>query len=278
MRQTRSDKVKYLKNFLKGIAIGVATLIPGVSGGTMAIILGVYDNLIHAISSFFEDWKKNIVILLEIGLGGLVGLVLFSGLLEKAITSYPHMMQFLFIGIIIGGLPVLYKKSTSSDKREMADFLFLAIGFVAVLLLSKEPSSTTAMATSQGIMSMVFLFFGGIVIAVALVLPGISGSFMLLALGLYGITLNAINSFNVPFLIPLGLGVVVGTLGTTKLIEKFLQKYPNKAYMLIMGFVIGSLLPVFPGIPEGFQIVTSAIAFILGFIVIFVLGKKGLAD
>jgi len=276
MRQTRSDKVKYLKNFLKGIAIGVATLIPGVSGGTMAIILGVYDNLIHAISSFFEDWKKNIVILLEIGLGGLVGLVLFSGLLEKAITSYPHMMQFLFMGIIIGGLPVLYKKSTSSGKREMADFLFLAIGFVAVLLLSKEPSSTTAMATSQGIMSMVF--FGGIVIAVALVLPGISGSFMLLALGLYGITLNAINSFNVPFLIPLGLGVVVGTLGTTKLIEKFLQKYPNKAYMLIMGFVIGSLLPVFPGIPVGFQIVTSAIAFILGFIVIFVLGKKGLAD
>lgn len=278
MRQTRSDKVKYLKNFLKGIAIGVATLIPGVSGGTMAIILGVYDNLIHAISSFFEDWKKNIVILLEIGLGGLVGLVLFSGLLEKAITSYPHMMQFLFMGIIIGGLPVLYKKSTSSGKREMVNLLFLAIGFVAVLLLSKEPSSTTAIATSQGIMSMVFLFFGGIVIAVALVLPGISGSFMLLALGLYGITLNAINSFNVPFLIPLGLGVIVGTLGTTKLIEKFLQKYPNKAYMLIMGFVIGSLLPVFPGIPEGFQIVTSAIAFILGFIVIFVLGKKGLAD
>lgn len=270
--------MKYLKNFLKGIAIGVATLIPGVSGGTMAIILGVYDNLIHAISSFFEDWKKNIVILLEIGLGGLVGLVLFSGLLEKAITSYPHMMQFLFMGIIIGGLPVLYKKSTSSGKREMADFLLLVIGFVAVLLLSKEPSTTTAMATSQGIMSMVFLFFGGIVIAVALVLPGISGSFMLLALGLYGITLNAINSFNVPFLIPLGLGVVVGTLGTTKLIEKFLQKYPSKAYMLIMGFVIGSLLPVFPGIPEGFQIVTSAIAFILGFIVIFILGKKGLAD
>jgi putative membrane protein len=265
--------MKYLVNFLKGIAIGVATLVPGVSGGTMAVIFGVYDDLIHAVSSFFEDWKKHSLILLQIGLGGLVGMVLFSGLLESAMNKYPSIMGFLFIGIICGGLPVLYRKSTTG-KREKKDFLLLVIGLVLALLLSPEPSTTTAMATGQSILSIVFLFIAGIVIAVALILPGISGSFMLYTLGLYEITMSSINNFNIPFLIPLGLGGIVGTLATTKTIEKFLQKYPSKTYMLILGFVVGSLLPVYLGIPKGFNVVSAILAFIIGFVVITWISKR----
>lgn len=270
--------MKGLKNFLKGIAVGVATLVPGVSGGTMAIILGIYDDLIHAISSFFQDWKKHTKLLLEIGFGGILGILLFSRLLENALNKYPHIMRFLFMGIIIGGLPVLYRKATTSRKRDKKDIIFAILGFTMVLLLSAEPTVTTTMATSQGILSMVFLFIAGIVMAIALVLPGISGSFMLLVLGLYNVTLNAINDLNIPFLIPFGLGIVVGTLATTKIIESFLQKHPNKAYMLIIGFVVGSLLPVFPGIPSSTQLIPSVMVFIIGFIMIFWLGKKGITD
>jgi putative membrane protein len=260
------------------MAIGLATLVPGVSGGTMAIILGVYDKLIHAISSYFHDWKNNTILLLEIGVGGILGIGLFSKLLENAIKDYPAVMQFLFIGVILGGLPTLYKKSISSGKRSMADFLFLIIGFVTVLLLSSEPSTVTDMATAHGLLSMVFLFVAGVIIAIALELPGISGSFMLLALGLYGVTLNAINTINITFLIPLGLGIVVGTLGTTTVIEKMLQKFPGKTYMLIMGFVLGSIIPVFPGIPSGMQLLASIATFAFGLAAILWLGSKGLTD
>jgi len=271
--------MKYIKNFLKGMAVGIATLVPGVSGGTMAVIFGIYDELIHAVSSFFQNWKKHIVILLEIGLGGITGIALFSKLLESAIEKYPAIMQFLFIGIIIGGLPVLYRKSRSVGKRDIKDFIFLILGFIIVLLMSSEPDATTAMATSQGIASIIFLFFGGIIIAIALVLPGISASFMLYTLGLYGVTLNAINTLNIPYLVPLGFGLAVGTLGTAKIIERFLQKHPGKTYMLIIGFVIGSLIPIFPAMPSGGTLIASIAAFIVGFILIFLLGKKeGLED
>ena len=133
------------------------------------------------------------------------------------------------------------------------------------------------MATVKGIAGFLFLFAAGIIIAVALVLPGISGSFMLLVLGMYGVTLNAINTRNVTFLIPLALGIAAGTLGTTKIIEKLLNKYPGKTYMLIMGFVLGSLIEVYPGIPQGIQLPLSIVFFAAGFLIIYRIGKKGLA-
>lgn len=270
--------MEIVKNFIKGVVTGVATLVPGVSGGTMAIILGIYDRLIHSVSSIFGDFKKNFLFLLQVGLGGVLGILLFSRLMESAMNTIPYVMQFLFIGIIIGGLPVLYKKSVSVDKGSPADYIFLIAGFAIVFLMTLEPQAIVNLATARGVLSYIFLIIAGIVIAIALVLPGISASFMLLALGVYSLTLNAINTLNIPFLIPLGIGLAVGTFGTAKAIEKLLQKYPRKTYMLIIGFVLGSLVEVFPGIPQGWQLPASIAVFILGFAVIFWLGRKGLTD
>lgn len=262
-------------NFFKGIVVGIATLVPGVSGGTMAVILGIYDDLIHSISSFFKDWKKNLIFLMQVGLGGLLGIGLFSKILETALNTYPSIMRFFFIGVIFGGVPVLYKKSTEG-KKDIKDILFLIIGFIIVLVMSIEPTATTTLATEKGIMSMIFLFIAGIIIAIALILPGISASFMLLTLGLYNIFLNAINTKNIAFLIPIGLGIVLGTLGTARTIENLLKKQPRKTYMLILGFVLGSLIPVFPGIPQGLTIVPSVMALIVGFLLINWISKKEL--
>jgi len=270
--------MEIVRNLIKGVVTGIATLVPGVSGGTMAIILGIYDRLIHSVSSIFEDFKKNFLFLFQVGLGGILGILLFSRLMENAMNTIPYVMQFLFIGIIIGGLPVLYKKSVSVGKGNIADYIFLIIGFAIVLLMSSEPQAIVNLATARGLLSFVFLVFAGVIIAIALVLPGISASFMLLVLGMYSITLNAINTLDIPFLIPLGIGLAAGTFGTAKAIEKLLQKYPRKTYMLIIGFVLGSLVEVFPGIPQGWQLPASVAVFILGFAVIFWLGKKGLTD
>jgi putative membrane protein len=267
------DKVEKLVNFLKGIVVGVATLVPGVSGGTMAVILGIYDDLIHSISSYFKDWKKHTIFLMQVGLGAVLGIGLFSRLLESALNHYPSIMRFFFIGVICGGVPVLYKKSTEG-KKDIKDIIFLILGFVIVLVMSIEPAATTTLATGEGIMSMVFLFIAGIIIAIALILPGISASFMLLTLGLYNIFLNAVNTRNIGFLIPLGLGIVLGTLGTARTIENLLQKQPRKTYMLILGFVLGSLIPVFPGIPTGFNAIASVVALLIGFLLIHWISKK----
>ena len=173
-----------------------------------------------------------------------------------------------------------WKKRTAIQKAAngASDYLFLILGAVIVLLMSLEPESMVNMATDGSLTSYIFLLVSGFIIAVGVVLPGISWAFMLLVLGMYEITLNAINTFNIPFLIPLGIGMVLGIFGTSKIIEKFLQKYPRKTYMLIIGFVVGSLAEVHPGIPQGWQLPASAVAFIAGFAVIFVLGRKGFAE
>jgi putative membrane protein len=270
--------MKTVINFVKGVAVGIAMLVPGVSGGTMAIILGIYDGIIHAIGSYFKDWKKHTIFLLEVGAGGLVGLLAFSHLLESAIRAFPFAMQYLFMGVIVGGIPVLYKRSKSAGGRSWTDYLFFAAGAILVFFLSSEPETTTALVTASGIKGVVALFFAGVIMAVALVLPGISASFVLLTLGLYGLVLGAINTVNIPFLVPLGLGVVTGTLASTKAIEVLLDKFPSKAYSLILGFVVGSIVPVYPGIPAGMELFASIGLFIVGGAAIFAIGRAGFAD
>ncbi len=310
--------MNFLKNFIKGIVVGIATLVPGVSGGTMAIVVGIYDRLIHSVSSFFKDWKKNTLFLFQVGAGVLLGILLFNRLMLIALDAMPYVMSYLFMGIIIGGLPVLYKKAMSigaeksggmhksggvdtsavankvgtnkfatyksdtykSDtyKFKITDIIFLVIGFGTVLLMTSEPDAVITLASGDSLLSYLFLILAGVILAIALVLPGISFSFMLLVLGMYDITLKAIQDFNIPYLIPLGLGVAAGTFATARIIENLLAKHTRKTYMLIIGFVLGSLLEVFPGIPQGWQLPVSAFALILGFITMFLLGRKGITD
>ena len=267
--------MKYLINIIKGVALGISTLVPGVSGGTMAIILGVYDNLIHAVGSFFKEWKKHILFLLQMGIGGLIGLVGFSKIMETALIHFEFPMIYLFLGIIFGGLPVLYKKAISVEVKEKkkTDYIFLLIGFAVVFLMTLQPNTIVNLATSTGIASFMFNIVAGLIIAIALILPGISTSFMLLTLGLYQVTLDAINTRNLAFLIPIGIGGIIGTFGTAKIIENLLNKHPKKTYFLIIGFVLGSIIEVFPGIPTGMNILYCLLSFVVGLGLILLMSK-----
>jgi putative membrane protein len=267
--------VKYFVYIIKGVVIGIATLVPGVSGGTMAIILGVYDDIIHSISSFFKDMKKNIIFLGTVGIGGVIGLFAFSGLMELALEHFRFPMVYLFIGVIIGGIPVLYKKASAQGIKAL-DWIFFVIGLAIILVMSLYDGTIVNLANSTGVLQFIFLFFAGIVIAVALILPGLSTSFMLLAIGLYEITLSAISTRNLGYLIPLGLGTVTGILGTTRLLENCMKKKPKQTYLLILGFVIGSIADILleTGLPAGLDIVLSIAALLLGFVVIRMLSEK----
>lgn len=265
--------MKWLINFFKGIAISVATMVPGVSGGTMAIILNVYDDLIHAVGSFFEDWRKHSKLIFELALGGIVGVLIFSRLIDKALDTFPTLMAFFFIGVIVGGIPTLYRKAVSVEKNNF-NYILLVIGFILALFLSGSNEVASIAIEGTGIFNIGLLVLAGIIIAVALILPGISGSFILLILGLYDVTLNAINTFNIKFLIPVGIGVLIGVVLTTKIIEGLIKKYPGKTYMMILGFVIGSIISIYPKEVANTNIVYSIIAMIIGFTIIYFISKK----
>lgn len=258
------DKLLYIG---KGLLIGIATLVPGVSGGTMAIILGLYDKIIHALGTFFRSWKKNSLFLLQVGLGALGGAFLFSRLISLAIDHYRFPVQFLFMGFIIGGLPVLYQKTKSSISKKR-DLLYLLAGLVVVLLMTVKPGVLINLAGGKGAASFFFLLAAGFTISVALILPGISTSFLLLTLGLYEITLRAVHTLDLTFLLPMVLGCIVGIMTTTRILERILHKYPRKAYLVIIGFILGSVIQVFPGFPRGMDFFTSLIAVILGFLAV----------
>lgn len=257
--------MKNFINVIKGVIIGVALLIPGVSGGTMAIVLGVYDDMIHAISSFFKDVKGNTIFLFMLGVGGLIGLGAFSRVISYGLETFRLPMIYLFLGGIIGGIPVLYKKANVGNKKS-SDWLYFIIGFVIILTMSLYSGTLVNLASSTGAANFIFLIIAGIIIAVALILPGISTSFMLLVLGLYDITINAIKNLEISYLVPIVIGAGIGVIATTKVLENFLNNKPRPTYMLILGFVIGSMIEVFPGIPSGLDIFVSLITFVIGII------------
>lgn len=249
--------------FLKGTAIGASMLVPGLSGGTMAIILGIYDDMIHAVSSFFQDKRKNALFLLRVGLGGLLGMCLFARLLLRAVTAFPMPMLFLFLGAILGSIPVLFKKSGAGKFRPV-QLVYFGTGAAIVLGMSCLPETGLDFAAAGGF-GFFLLFLAGLLVSVALVLPGISASYMLLLLGLYEITLSAIDRMELLFLSPLILGVLVGILLTTRLLETAMQRFPTASYLMIAGFVAGSVTEVFPGFPSGIHIFICAVTLLAGF-------------
>lgn len=278
---------------IKGIIIGIATLVPGVSGGTMAIILGLYDDIIHSISSFFSDIRKNTLFLLTVGIGGIIGLFGFSWIMKFLLSNFRFPMIYFFIGVIIGGIPVLYKKTETPDRR-MADWIYFAIGFIIIIVMKVYDGTIVNLANSTGVLQFVFLFFAGIIIAIALILPGISTSFMLLAIGLYDIFIDAVSNVKLNYLVPIGLGTVFGVLTTTRVLENSMNKKPRPTYLLILGFVVGSILQVFPGLPGGLytllsvgatgfttevllgiaEVIGSIAALVLGYFLIRYMGRK----
>lgn len=257
-----------LSTALKGLVVGSSMLVPGVSGGTTAIVLGIYDKLIHAVSTFFKDIFKNLAFLSVFCLGAGLGIVLFARLMVWAVNEWELPMMFLFLGAIIGSIPMIYRQSTATSVKPL-NILFALAGLIIVLSLGFLPQAGSEFSGSS-LSSMVVLFITGIVIAAAIVLPGISTSHMLLILGLYSTTLEAIQSFNLLFLIPLGLGGITGIFLITSILEKALRKFPQHSYFMIIGFILGSIIDILPGFPSGWEIPVCIATFAAGlFLVLF---------
>lgn len=256
--------MEFLKNFLKGVAISISQIVPGVSGGTIAMILGIYDKLLHAVNNILKDFKNQYKILLQVGIGAVVGIFLFSNIVKSLFDNYPIEIGYLFIGVILGGAPLMFRKATVKGFNKKS-IIYLIIGIGIVLIMGEPDNDASSIITALNLINFVWLFIGGIVVAIALILPGISGSFMLYVLGLYNTVITAVVEFNIPILIPIVLGGILGTILTARIIENLLIKYPEQTYILIFGFILGSVFSVFPGV-DGIKSLIGMVLGVFGFI------------
>ncbi len=257
------------RNLYRGFFMGISDLIPGVSGGTIAFILGIYDELLAAISGFFSrNWKKHIGFLLPLGIGIGATLLLFSRVIEYVLKNHPAPTQFFFMGLVIGVLPFITKQAGVKRNFTWKHFIVILLVGAALASLAFIKPQDTEVITSLTASNAIGLFFAGWAGSMAMLLPGISGSFILLILGVYSTAIGALSNFNLPIIAVIGAGVIVGFIVSSKAISYLLKHFMYITFAVIIGLIVGSLFVIYPGIPEsGTPFVMSIIAFFTGIVV-----------
>ncbi|HEH7910083.1 TPA: DUF368 domain-containing protein [Staphylococcus aureus] len=270
-------------NILKGFAMGTSDLVPGVSGGTIALLLGIYNQFIASISGIFSRrFWPSFTFLIPIIIGMLLAMGSLSNLFNYLLSQHHIPTMFFFGGLIIGIVPYLLKisnyKTSFTTKHYMMVIAGIAILIVITLMNNGDKHAGETLTLSTGLI--IKYFIAGMCASSAMLLPGISGSFMLLVFGVYGTVMLAIsevvklNFAGLPILLAVGFGVLAGFIISSKIIQYFLTHHKLMTFALIIGFVVGSLFAVFPGLPTNIVMwFVSLVVFIIGFIISLTLGR-----
>ncbi|QST00254.1 DUF368 domain-containing protein [Pontibacillus sp. ALD_SL1] len=261
------------RNIYRGMLMGASDVVPGVSGGTIAVLLGIYDRLIEAISGVFsKDWKKYIGFLIPLGIGVGISIVSLSKLIEYLFEHHEQATLYFFLGLIIGVIPFLLHQANYKENFKGSHMVFLLV--FAALVASMAFLETGEPEAWEGSLStgqMIALFFSGWMASMAMILPGISGSFLLLLVGVYETAIQAISQLQIGRIALIGAGVAVGLLISSKAIRYLFKRFPSHTYATVIGLVIGSVFVVFPGMPG--DLILCLITFIGGLLVAYLLGK-----
>lgn len=280
--------MNFLFDIIKGMLIGVANIIPGVSGGTMMVSMGVYEKIIGVVNNLFKDIKKSILTLLPLGIGMILGVAVFSFIIPWCLEVYPFPTCFCFIGLILGGVPAIIKPTKESLHKEgkslsvphIIAFVFFFVLAVGMAAMNETQTSSANFELNLGFIIAIFIV--GVVAAATMVIPGVSGSLVLMILGFYEGIMSSISGFisavfawdwaliwyYVGVLAPFGIGVIIGIFAVAKLIEFLFAKFPSITYCGILGLIVAS--PIAIVIKMGHNNI-NAITIILG-IVLLVLG------
>lgn len=274
----------FIRLIVIGVILGVANVIPGVSGGTLAVVFNIYDRLISVITlnvkKILSEWK--FILPLVVGMG--LGIILFSKAITFLFENYPVQTNWFFIGIILGSIPMIVKRLMAASKASFSDARkipvsaivcgVLALAVMAIMTYANVAESGAPIQTELTPLLAVKLFIGLACATIAMIIPGISGSFLMLVVGIYSTVIAAISDFNIPLLIPAVIGGVIGLLGGAKLVRVLMAKVPAQTYGAIMGLVLGSILVIFPGFGGFATVATSLLAAVVGFVVSFFAGRE----
>lgn len=256
-----------VKNLFYGILLGVSNIIPGVSAGTVAVILGIYNTLINSISGILKNFKVNFRFLFFIGIGVLIGIIGLSNIMDNLLEKYPWQMSYLFMGLIAGSIVILFKEAMSFKPKKIHFVYFLITFLILVGMKFINPSTDVVIISELNLKTILILVLSGFLASSSMILPGISGSFVLVLLGIYNSIISAVSHFQIKILIPFGVGVVLGFVVMVKLIEYMLKKFKVQSYMAILGLVVGSIVSIFPGFEFSSIGISCIITFIFGFLI-----------
>ena len=274
------------------MVVGIANIIPGVSGGTMMVAMGLYDKLIHAITHLKSEFKESLKLLVPIFLGAAIAIVALSRLFEFLLTNYPIPTNFAFCGLIAGSLPFIFKKVKGHAVSVGKGVCFVIFFAVVILMAVMGETSGNAADVSFGFINVAKLLVVGIIAAATMVIPGVSGSMMLMLLGYYDTILKTINKFmdaliafdiqdilvQCGILIPFGIGVILGIFLIAKLIEFIFSKAEIHAYYAIIGLILASPIAILLKTDWSdfsvLMLVTGIITFVLGWFVSSKLGGE----
>jgi len=292
--------LKDIRNFFNGSVYGMTLIIPGISATILAIILGYYDELIHKMNHFKEDYRGSIRYLVVFVIGVAAGAVAFSNAVIYLLNNFSLPTMMLFAGLLTGIVPLTYTYARGNSKRIAAREIILVIISMIVLaalplLLPDSDAGPAEPETSIGALQLLYIIFAGVVNGATLVIPGLSGAFILLIMGLYPLIISAISSIGTylgdirnlallwelcVILVPYAVGALVGCIFMARLMEKLLRDFHKHVYAVILGLILGSLVALFQN-PLVYQSGTSApmiiagcITFCGGFVIALLLGKK----
>jgi putative membrane protein len=293
-----SKSSKNIKLYFKGMAMGIADAFPGISGGTMALILGVYKELVNSISiinfSLFktfkkeglrEFWKKLNGTFLVILFSGIISsLVVFMNLASFLIDNFPILIWSFFLGLVSASIYIILKPTdlfdfNNKNKHILKNWFLLISSFYVSYLLTSLPEINNL---NENIL---FIFFAGFIASCAMILPGISGSYILVILGLYKTMSKALINIELDKIVIFGFGVILGLTSFSKVVKWGFDKFPNKILIMMTGLIIGSIHKLWPWklneinvLPKNYSeynyLLESIVLFIIGFFLIFLLEKK----
>lgn len=277
----------FIVNFIRGFFMALADSVPGVSGGTIAFILGFYDQFIGSLNALIsknskEEKLKALNFLFKIGIGwavGIIGSVLF---LASLFEEHIYNISSLFIGFIIFSIPIIIKSERETLKNKYINVVWMLTGILVVVAITVfNPAASgggiDVSLANLNIGLILYVFVAGMIAISAMVLPGISGSTLLLIFGLYTTIIGAVKEvlmFNlnyIPILVVFGLGIIFGILSTIKIIRHFLENARPQMIYLILGLMLGSLYAVFMG-PTTLEIPQAPMSLSTFNVVFFIIG------
>ena len=267
-----------IKPFFGGIAMGIANIIPGVSGGTMLVIFDLFERLANSISDLFKKGsttkKQSFIFLLKIALGAIIGIVAFAKVLGFTLTHIEAETIFWFMGLILFSVPIIIRNELKGEKFNIAFFL-IGIAIIAVLEYFNLHGGLSSTGDGNSILDFLILAGLGAIGGISMIFPGISGSMVMLVLGKYEMIrgyIDKVTSLDINIYIKLavlGIGAVIGVIISSKILSKVLEKFRGKTISLILGFIIASALILPLNLENKIDLTTEKIC---GLIVSFVLG------
>ena len=241
---------------LKGFFMGIANVIPGVSGGTIALILGIYEEFIGAINTIFKKFKENLKFLVPVFIGMGLSIITTSKIVGYSYEHYPLPTILFFVGLVFGGIPMLVRNVKGKrGSKNINNYIIALLTFALVIFMSSYElffgMGYKVDFESMNLFGYILLFLVGVIAAATMVIPGISGSLVLMILGYYYPVINTINGVlkndvfhNLMVLGVFGIGVVVGIVLISKLIDYLFKKYKIKTYYGVLGFVVASIIAI----------------------------------